>query len=495
MDKLRNSLLPAALLPLAAVASGEAPTPPNVVVIYVDDLGYADVSAYPHASADVHTPHIDAIAENGVLMTKGYVTSPMCGPSRAALVTGRYQQRIGYELHWGPGAVARDPEVDFGLPAAEPTIAHHFQGLGYRTFAFGKWHLGNSEAQLPHNKGFDEYYGIIEPGNQLHLTQEHIDYGLTFWDDQVDAKSEEMFLTELYTDKAIDFVNRHKDDPFFMYLSYTAVHAPTDAAQRYHDQVADIEVSLPEEYQSNDPRYHVSADQRRSLLAMLAELDDNVGRFMTQLERHGLSDNTLLFFISDNGGKPGNNASYNLPLNGQKGQLLEGGIHVPYLMQWPAQLPKGLVYDHPVLQIDVLPTALAAAGGQAPEVTDGVNLLPHLQGKHTTKPHEALFWRTGHNWAVQQDDWKLVHSARDFFLKPKGEPALYYLGDDPSEQENLIQRFPERAETLQKLWDQWNQDNVTPLFGPPNLRPRYDMPHNLLDPAWRERWQNRPGQK
>lgn len=466
--KISIQLITVVAFTMSLLTAGYAATnqaKPNVIVVYIDDMGYADLGANG-VDVGAQTPNMDRMAANGVRCTKGYVSAPMCGPSRAGLITGRYQQRFGYELHMNPSRAST--EVSFGVPLSEKTIADYMKGQGYKTFAFGKWHLGYEPDHLPHKRGFDEYYGYITPGNQNFLKEIHLEKGIIFWDGEILHPQNPLHLSEEYTSKALDFIDRQKDDPFFMYLAYTAVHAPCNSTGDYEDKYRQHFEQHPFKIPDfeNASSGKTTVEKRIALLAQLEQLDHNIGRLLDKLEQPDLDEDTLVFLISDNGGKPHTNGSWNFPFKGRKSQLFEGGIHVPYLVQWKGRIPSGTVYDKPVLQLDVLPTALAAASSNdLPSNLDGVNLMPFFTGETAEAPHDQLFWCTGDNWAVLADGWKLVHTASSFSQTPKGNPQLYDLNEDPNELNDLYAAAPEKVEQLKALHAEWDQHNVTPLFG------------------------------
>src|SRR5579875_2853168 len=357
---------------------------PNIVIILADDLGYADLGY--QGCRDIPTPHIDSLARGGVRCTNGYVSGPYCSPTRAGLLTGRYQQRFGHEFN--PGNTA---DVHVGLPLTETTLADRLKAAGYATGLVGKWHLGQAPSLRPRRRGFDEFFGFLGgahpyvPGKGAPIYR---------GDSVVEEKE---YLTDAFGREAVSFVERHKDHPFFLYLAFNAVHTPMDATDARLARFASI-----------------SDASRRTYAAMLTAMDESVGKVLDALRSAGLEEDTLIFFLSDNGGPTmlGTtiNASRNDPFRGSKRTTLEGGIHVPFVVQWKGKLSAGRVYDRPVIQLDILPTALAAAGvAAAPDWRlDGVNLLPHLAGEASAPPHDNLYWRMGEQTAIRRGDWKLV---------------------------------------------------------------------------------------
>lgn len=408
--------------------------PPNVVVILADDAGYADFSV--HGCKQFATPRIDSIAARGVLCRQGYVTASVCSPSRAGLMTGRYQQRFGHETNIPP----RYSEEN-GLPVDEAMMPEILRGLGYRTIGLGKWHLGYAPKFHPLNRGFDDFFGFLQGSRSYFPIEQPTRLNRLLRDREVIPEGF-AYLTDTLGDEAARYIAAHRDQPFFLYLAFTAVHTPMHAIEEDLAQVAAIE----------RPR-------RRKLAAMTLALDRAVGKVLDALDAHGLSDDTLLFFLNDNGGAR-TNASSNGVLRGKKGSPFEGGIRVPFLVQWPGHLPAGKVFDAPVSALDVLPTAVAAAGLQwSPhKALDGVDLLPYLRGGKQQRPHEVLFWRIGGNRAVRQGDLKLVSH--------RGGPwMLFDLANDEREQRDLAGERPDEVSKLIALCTAWEQELVAPRWG------------------------------
>lgn len=444
---------------LASPAAGFAAEPgkPNIIIILADDLGHADLGF--QGCRDIPTRHIDSLVKNGVRCSNGYVSGPYCSPTRAGLLTGRYQQRFGHEFN--PGPVGAKDE-SFGLPLSETTLADRLKTAGYATGVVGKWHLGEQEQFQPPKRGFDEFFGFLGGGHPYFPGQ-----GAPIYRGSQVVEEKE-YLTDAFGREAVAFVERHKDQPFFLYLAFNAVHTPMHATDQRLAQFASI-----------------ANKNRRTYAAMLTAMDEAVGKVLDTLRAAHLEENTLIFFFSDNGGPTmlGTtiNASRNDPLRGSKRTTLEGGIHVPFVVQWKGKLPAGSVYNQPVIQLDVLPTALAAAGvaPKAESRLDGVNLLPHLKGETTASPHESLFWRLGEQWAIRRGDWKLVqydqaadHSdvrsaASDVKVT---SPRLYNLARDIGESHDLAAEHSEKFQELLKVWQSWDRQLVNPLWGPGSTR-------------------------
>jgi arylsulfatase A-like enzyme len=436
------SILTAILLahPLSAAnnqneTTAGASAKPNIILLVADDMGYAEIGPQ---GGDVPSPHIDSLAKDGVRFSNGYVSGPVCSPTRAGLLTGRYQQRFGHEFNPGmPSAV----NVEFGLPLKEKTLPQQLKSLGYTTGMFGKWHLGHDKPYRPQSRGFDEFVGFLG-GAHSYLDIPGADGSNQITRGETPVVGEQ-YATDLFAREAARFVDKHKDKPFFLYLSFNAVHTPLEATPKYLERFKDIK----------DPR-------RQTYAAMQSAMDDGIGRVLERVRANGLDQKTLIFFISDNGGPTRANTSRNDPLNGFKGQVLEGGIRVPFIARWTDRLPAGKVYEKPVIALDIMATALAVAGDEkaiADLKLDGVNLMPFITKNGKGRPHENLFWRMGDQWAIRQGDWKL--------LKLRGEqPKLFNLKDDISEKKNLISEKPDVAARLQKAYDEWDSQLKQPAW-------------------------------
>jgi len=420
---------------VASLVQAADSTKPNIVVIVADDQGYADLGI--QGGKDIPTPNIDSIGKNGVRCTNGYVSGPYCSPTRAGLLTGRYQQRFGHEFNPG-GASASG---DLGLTLNEKTLANRLKSAGYATGMVGKWHLGSAPKFHPMQRGFDEFFGFLGGAH----TYFEVGSGRDAVQRGTEPVEKVSYLTDDFAREAVGFIDRHHQHPFFLYLTFNAVHTPMHAPPKYQDRFASIE-----------------NEKRRTYAAMTSAMDDAVGAVLGKLKEAKVHDNTLIFYISDNGGPPVN-ASNNGALRGNKAQTLEGGIRVPFFMQWKAKLPVGVVYEQPVIQLDILPTALAAAG--APAVTDtkldGVNLLPHLTGDNKTAPHEALYWRFGPQTAIRMGNWKLVQHSQSQSVE------LYDLSKDIGEMTDLARQHPDKFAELEAAWKKWDGELVEPTWGAP----------------------------
>jgi arylsulfatase A-like enzyme len=467
MTMYRRPSLIVVLVALAGLTltgcAGRGAERPNVVLIFADDLGYGDLSSY---GGEVPTPHIDSIGASGARFTDGYVTAPVCSPSRAALLTGRYQQRFGHEFniegHWW-----RPDEVEqHGLDLGEVTLADRLRGSGYATGLVGKWHLGMTPPYLPQRRGFDEFFGILSWGYVFNppgrpwsppprdLTEsegrQHFQELLGPVWRGAEPVEEHDYFTNALTREAVAFIERHRGDPFFLYVAYTAVHVPLEATPEYLDRFPGM-----------------APPSRRTYAAMTSALDDGVGAVLEKLREAGLEDDTLLFFISDNGGlislSQGESFARNDPLKGGKLTLYEGGVRIPYFVQWPGHIPPETVFRAPVTSLDVVPTVLAAAGVPLPSdrPLDGVDLLPHLDGRASGEAHDALCWRSGSNRAVRMGHWKLVQLA--------GNPVeLYDLASDLGESHDLAAERPDVVEELERAFADWQAQLAPPAW--PTLR-------------------------
>lgn len=416
--------LAAAGLALGLACGSAEPAPrPNVVLVVADDLGWGDLGV--QGARDVRTPRLDALAGSGVRFAQAYATAPLCAPSRAALLTGRDANRYDYTRATGP--YQRQLEQGTGVPASEPLLAERLRAAGYATAAVGKWHLGLRPQQRPLARGFDRFFGVLG-GAHDYFDWSDRGWGPVFRGDEPAEGSG--YLTHAFTDEAVRFLREPRDAPFFLYLAYTAPHAP---------------IQPPPGRRWARPLREVPVRQRYA--AMVASLDAGVGAVLDTLEATGASRDTLVIFLSDHGGQVP--IASNGPFDGGKGSLKEGGLRVPLLLAWPRALPGGRVYEPAVSALDVVPTVLAAAGleaGAAPSL-DGVDLLPYLRGAHADAPHATLHWRWRHGAAVRAGSLKLV----DEF----GREALYDLEADPAEQRDLAgSRRADRAR-LRALLDDW----------------------------------------
>jgi arylsulfatase A-like enzyme len=441
---------------------GAAQSRPNIIVIMADDLGYADVGCY--GCKDIPTPHIDQLADEGVRFTSGYVTWHMCGPSRAGFLTGRYQSTFGYYKN-----VSSPFDPKQGLPKME-TIASLLQKQGYVTGGVGKWHMGTTNDQHPNAMGFDDWFGFLG-GGHTYYPLDHPSYHGRFTSIKRPANSRtlqhtlpilhnktpvkwEQYLTRELTDAGIDFLKKNQEKPFFLFMSYNAPHEELEAPE---ESIA----KFPEESMTVVPGVKPSA---RSIYgAMVYELDQGIGQLLEKVDELGLADNTVVWFLSDNGGLK--RTSDNRPLKGAKGAAYEGGLRVPMIVKWPGKTSEGLVLEEMVTSLDIGATALAMAGGD-PEKSGlhGKDIRPYMTQQSTDAPHDVLYWHTAKGeWpegVIREGNFKLI-------VKEKGAPELYNLKNDLSETTNLAASQPERVQSMLARWNEWNQGNAPDLWKTP----------------------------
>jgi arylsulfatase A-like enzyme len=430
-------------------SSVHAAKQPNMIVVMCDDLGYADVGF--NGSKDIPTPGIDRIANEGVKFTNAYVSYPVCGPSRAGFITGRYGQRFGFERN--PQYDPTDPNM--GLPQEEMTIAESLEQVGYHSGIIGKWHLGAHPVNHPLARGFDEFYGHLGGGHRYFpelLTDRDI------FEPMGDAESyftrivrdhktvvTEKYLTDEFSDEAVAFVERNKDKPFFLFLSYNAPHLPLEATEEYLARFS-----------------HIEDKTRRTYAAMVSAVDDGVGRLLDTLDELCLTDDTIVFFLSDNGGPSNKNASNNAPLRGRKSDVWEGGFRVPMAVRWPATFEPGLVYDLPVMSLDIFGTIAGVNNAPANpgRPLDGVNLVPYINGEVDGVPHKAIYLRKfdQQRYTVRYQDYKLVIPGKN------AKVQLYNLSEDIGETNNLAKSNPEKLKQLDEMLKEWTSELQDPAF-------------------------------
>jgi len=434
---LRSALAAPLLVSLGALHAADAPKP-NVLVILADDLGYADIGV--HGCKDIPTPNIDRIAARGVRFTDAYANGSFCTPTRAALISCRYQQRYGIEDLGGP------------LPAQANPLPQRLKAAGYVTGMVGKWHLGSTRDFTPVDRGFDDFFGFVGGGHQ-YLAQPGAkgEYNAPILRNR-EPVNEQRYLTDAFGEEAAAFVERQREskNPFFLYLAFNAVHTPLQAPEKYRTRFRNIA----------DPK-------RQTYAAMLSAMDDAIGLVLAKLEQTGKLNQTLIVFTNDNGGPTTRNAvngSLNTPLRGSKCETFEGGIRVPLLLQWPGVIAPGTTYSKPAISFDISATALAAAGADATAI-DGVDLLPFVKGDKSGPPHDILFWRSrtmSNNYGARQGVWKYVHSTEgDAAPGPKQRPAqdmLFNLADDLGEQRDLAAQQPNKLAELKMLYATWSNE-------------------------------------
>jgi arylsulfatase A-like enzyme len=422
-------------IPVALIGGGicqplmAAEALPNILVIVVDDAGYSDFGFM--GSKDLPTPRIDQLASLGTVLTDGHVTATVCSPSRAGLMTGRYQQRFGHECNVPPD--------DQGMDPREMTMADLLKARGYRTICIGKWHLGNRTMYHPNNRGFDQFWGFLE-GARSYFPDARVDRPENFRAildnrEQVDFDG---YLTDVFTDKAIEQIRESRDKPWFLYLSYNAVHTPMEA------KAEDLE--------------RFAGHARPHLAAMTWSLDENIGRLVDALEVDGEMDNTLVFFLSDNGGAGAhNNQSSNAPLKGWKGNKFEGGHRVPFFVVWEGKVPAGVRFDGLCSSLDILATALAAAGAEAPgsRPLDGIDLVPILASGVPVR--RQLYWRKDRMAAMRDGPYKLIR------LEGMGY-RLYDLSADLGETVDVRDQYPDQFRAMVADLVQWDRELVSPMW-------------------------------
>lgn len=457
--------------------------PPNVIILLADDLGKYEVSAY--GAEHIATPHIDQIGREGVIFNEGYVTAPTCAPSRAGIMTGRIQNRFGFEtqimefyptnmveylsgkylVNTGDFEVKSKPDFPSewqvhkqGVPPTEITLAEMFRQMGYATAITGKWHLGISRHNLPLNRGFGYQYGFYGASslytperNWSHvINYEHESFSTQYqWDmgrfgeaaimEMGEEVYEEKYLTYSIRDKALGFIEDHKDEPFFLYCAFSAPHVPFQAPVEYYCMYE-----------------HIEDENKRVYYSMISALDDAVGVIHQKIRDLGIEENTIIYFLSDNGGATYTHATDNGPLKGGKLTQFEGGINVPFMMKWKGKIPAGMRYDLPVSSTDIFVTSVINAGGNLPDDRqyDGVDLMPYILGENPGRPHPHLFWRADHIWAIRDGDYKLILSTRD------GWAELYDLKQDKSEVYNLKDQMPDLYIQLRNAHETWQQNEL-----------------------------------
>ena len=416
----------AIFLGCAAATTAADPERPNIVVLVSDDLDYGKLGFTGYEVVD--TPNLDSVIRGGTFFSNGYVSGAVCAPTRAGLMTGRYQSRIRYETLTGP--ITRQIADDYGVDTREILLPQLLKNCGYTTALIGKWHLGYNDKYHPNNRGVDYFFGFLAGGHDYFIwdTPAIAPAGGPILRNKQKAEGEG-YITEALAREAAQFVHQHSDKPFFLYYSPYNVHAPRVVPKKYLPANGDV------------------------MGGMVKALDESVGVILDALRSCNLLDNTMIIYVNDNGG-----TRDNAPFRGRKGQILEGGIRVPFAMRWPGRIPSGNVYDQPVIQLDILPTVMAAVGGSLPKDReyDGVNLLPYLAGTETTAPHKQLFWRTPRRVrAARIGDFKLL-------LPAQGEPQLYNLKNDPGEKDNIAGKHPDIVARSKKAIQNWEATVSSP---------------------------------
>tara|TARA_B100000963_G_scaffold39322_1_gene29208 strand:+ start:4893 stop:6296 length:1404 start_codon:yes stop_codon:yes gene_type:complete len=460
---MRNKFFVVFIIFLIASCSSDD-SPPNIIVIISDDQGYADVGF--HGSKEIFTPNIDRIAKNGVVFSQGYVSYAVCSPSRAGLITGRYQNRFGYTRN----ILLAPKDSLMGLPISEQTLPEVLNNVDYKTKAIGKWHLGAHESLVPEKRGFDEFFGFLIGGhryfpndltlNDLTEASRQMDGYITKIYDNGKRVNTKKYLTEELSDNAVKFIEDNSEDPFFLYLSYNAPHTPLQATD------TDLE-------RNN----HIDVEKRRTYAAMVSSMDDGVGSILDKLEEKNISENTIVIFFSDNGGVEWYNFSDNGPLRGIKGDFFEGGIRVPFTMQWPKKIKPGIIYNKPIIALDVFATVVSAASAEKfiKNNIDGVNLIPYINGEINGSPHDYLFWKN------PDKDIDVIRDNRYKYIRVKDDEYIFDLDNDLSEENNIISSSTPIYQKLKLKFKEWEKDMIDPVFMDLGMGKEY----NKLNP---DRW-------
>lgn len=408
----------------------ETKVKPNIIAIVIDDAGYVDFGFM--GSKDLETPNIDKLAKDGVVFTDAHVSATVCAPSRAGIVTGKYQQRYGFEAN----NTGDKHTGDIGLPDNVITIADVFQQHNYKTTAVGKWHLGVTDSDHPNNRGFDEFFGFLGGSRSYFPIEDPSkEYMLQFNDKKIDFDG---YLTDVLGDYSVKFVEENKDNPFFMYLAYNAVHTPMEAKKEHLKKY------------ENHPR--------QKLAAMTWSLDENIGKLTKKLKELGIYENTLIYFLSDNGGAD-NNLSDNGKLKGWKGNKFEGGHRVPFIVSWPKEIKANQTFDGLTSSLDIFKTSVSAANIQSNETKnlDGVNLIPFLKGEKEGNPHHELFWRKLEESGMRYNDFKLI-KLKNY------DQVMYNLSDDISETKDLSKIDTKTVDVLNTKFSKWESQMMNPLW-------------------------------
>ncbi|WP_010136196.1 sulfatase family protein [Ochrovirga pacifica] len=415
---------------------------PNILIILSDDQGWGDVGF--NGATDIPTPNLNALAKDGVIFSQGYSSHPYCSPSRAGLLTGRYQQKFGHENN--PENEKQNEDTVIGLPLNELMISEVLQQNNYHTCAIGKWHLGNAHKFLPNQRGFKDWFGFSGGGFNYwgKTTPKNKELGVMKNGKPV-PENTLTYLTDDFSNQAINYIDQYSktEQPFFMYLAYNAPHAPIQATKEYTNLVT-----------------HIENGERAAYAAMVAGMDAGIGKVIQKLKETGVYNNTLIVFYSDNGGH--SHGASSAPYRGHKGMLFEGGIREPFVISWPNKIKGNRTYKEPIIALDIFPTILAATNTQVPasKNIDGVNLLPILTKKSKTLKERPMYWQYsgGKGFAVRHKDFKLIYS----YYKKK--TFLFNIKKDPYEQNNLAHKHPEKVTQLAKMYDQWAKNNVDPLW-------------------------------
>lgn len=435
---------------------------PNIILIIADDLGYKDVGF--QGSTDILTPNIDKIANEGVRFTDAYVSYPVCGPSRAGIITGRYQDRFGF----GRNPLFAPNDIEMGLPLTEETLAELLKKANYKNVALGKWHLGAHNSLRPMQRGFDDFFGFLSGGHsyfpdlwtlkdEFEIQNQFDAYNTLLLRDNHRVKETE-YITDALSREAVLYIEKYQNTPFFMYLGYNAPHTPLQATQKYLDRYA-----------------HISDQKRRTYAAMISAMDDGIGKILNKLEDLSLTENTIVIFLSDNGGPEKANASDNGDLRGGKSDLFEGGIRVPLAIKWPKKITAGTVFSKPVISLDIFATIIAQTKEKPSTLNplDGVNLLPYLNHENDSAPHEYLFWRK-----FDQQNYAVRGKEGLKWIGQKDKSTLFDLIQNKSEKAGLKLNDQKTSRKLYSIYKQWESQVKDPLF----LGLLQDSIYNTLHP-------------
>lgn len=414
---------------------------PNIILVLTDDQGWADVGF--NGGTDIPTPNLDRLAGQGVIFSNGYVSHPYCSPSRAGLLTGRYQARFGHDCNM-PYDGYNDANV--GIPLSEVLISEALQESGYRTSAIGKWHVGDHPDLHPPQQGFDHWFGFAG-GAMNYWGNARGPVRTILRNGRAVAEEELSYLTDDFTDEAIAFINQKSTEPFFIYLAYNAPHAPDHATEKYLQETR-----------------HIEYGGRSIYAAMVNAVDAGVGKIDSTLIALGIKENTMLVFLSDNGGRITH--ADNRPFRGHKGMLFEGGLKVPFFINYPNAIPPDQNFSKPVSSLDLFPTFLAVSGASHPKKStlDGTDLMPYILGENTLAPHDYFYWRSvgGFEYAVRFENHKLYKSAY------KEATLLFDLKKDPFERTDIAAQFPKVVEQLEQAYLDWDANNLEPGWHDPH---------------------------
>lgn len=438
------TLTPIFLLLLFAHFASFSQQKPNIVLIISDDAGYADFGF--QGSTVMETPRLDELAEQGMKFQQAYVTAAVCGPSRAGILTGIYQQRFGFEENNVPGYMSQSGLMgdEMGLPLDQKTMGDYLKELGYKTAIFGKWHQGNADRYHPTKRGFDEFYGFrggarsyfpFDDNNLNNRPEDRLELGFGKF-----VEPDEYLTYDLAKETA-QFIEQNQDTTFFIILAFNAVHTPMDATEADLAEFPDL------------------TGKRQKLAAMTLALDRACGTVLDKLKELELEGSTIVVFTNDNGGPSDANDSVNDPLSGTKANHLEGGIRVPFLLRWLDMIPENTVYEYPISTLDLLPTFYRAGGGNLDSLRgiDGVDLLPYLLGKNLERPHPVLFWKKENRAAIREGDWKLLRF-------PDRPAELYNIANDISEMNDLASAHSDKVREMYKKLFDWELTIERPLW-------------------------------